>query len=62
MDLPYLIQKYRAPISLFEAAKLLPDGSGERSLFVTEEFAFQKGGRIGRAINDHERLIMTGAF
>src|SRR5258705_7909151 len=49
-DVAYLVQKARAFVSHFEAPDLLRDGSGEGALLMTEQLAFQKIQRNGRAI------------
>src|SRR5580658_735540 len=49
-DVAYFVQKQRALVGHLEAPDLLRDGSGEGALLVTEQFAFQKIERNGRAI------------
>ena len=41
-DLPYLIQKNSATVGLLEAPGFLPNSSGEGSLFMAKELAFEK--------------------
>src|SRR5258705_13623186 len=49
-DVAYFVQEQRAFVSHFKAPDLLRDGSGEGALLMTEQFAFQKIQRNGRAI------------
>jgi DNA-binding NtrC family response regulator len=49
-DVAYFVQEQRPFVSHFEAPHLLRDGSGKGTLLVTEQFAFQKIQRNGRAI------------
>src|SRR5258708_2719093 len=53
-DIAYFVQNQRAFIGHFEAPDLLSDGSGKGTLLVTEQFAFQKIQRNGRAIEFYE--------
>src|SRR5882762_3719123 len=53
-DVAYFAQKQRAFVSHFEAPDLLRDGTSEGALLMTEQFAFQKIQRNGRAIELHE--------
>src|SRR5258705_3937703 len=49
-DVAYFVQKQRAFVSHFEASDLLRDRTGEGALLMTEQLAFQKIQRNGRAI------------
>src|SRR4029077_18957041 len=53
-DVAYFVQQQRAFVSHFEAPDLLRDGTGEGTLLMTEQFAFQKIQRNGRAIKLYE--------
>jgi hypothetical protein len=50
-----------AAMGRLEAADRLRDSSGESALFVSEEFAFQEGGRNGCTVQLHEGPIAAAA-
>src|SRR5262249_14165918 len=54
-DVANLIQKEGSVVGEFKAADFLRDGSGKRTLLMTEEFALQQVKGNGRAIQLHKR-------
>ncbi len=56
-----LVEKKRSPIGLLEATDALGTRAGERSFFVTEQFALQQVLRNGRAIDGEERPVVARA-
>src|ERR1700722_12263683 len=58
-DVAYFVEKQRTFVSHFEASDLLRDGSGEGTLLMTEQFAFQKIQRNGRAIEFYKSAPAT---
>src|SRR5712671_3304060 len=63
-DVAHFVEKQRAFISHFEAPDLLGNRTGKGTLLVTEEFAFQKIQRNGRAIELYESApdALTGVM
>src|SRR5258707_6796670 len=51
------IQEKRTPVTLFESADSLGRSSSERTLFMTEQLAFQQIFRNRRAINRYKGLV-----
>ena len=55
------IQENGSAIGLLKAPDLLPDGTGEGPLFVTEKLTFKQSSRIGGAVNNNERGVFAKA-
>src|SRR5882762_3640126 len=53
-DVADFIQENGATVGEFEAANFLRDGAGERTTFMTEEFAFEQAGRDSGTIDFDE--------
>src|SRR4029077_15770555 len=58
-NVAYFVQKQRAFVGHFKAPDLLRDGSGKGTLLMTEQFAFQKIERNGRAVEFYESRSAT---
>src|SRR5207247_3959707 len=52
-----LVEKYRAALGDCQQAIFGLHGSGKRSFYVAEEFAFDQGGDEGAAVHEDERLV-----
>ena len=52
-----LVQENRPVAGRFKPALLVPDGAGERTFHVTEQFALQQRPRQGPAIDPHETSL-----
>src|ERR1700745_1475465 len=53
-NVAYFIEEQSALVCNLEAARLAHDGAGKGTLLMTEQFAFQKIQRNGRAIEFYE--------
>ena len=58
-DLTNFVKEDRPPVCHFKPADFSPDGAGERPFFMTEELAFQKVLRIGRAVSDDKGSVFS---
>ena len=60
-DVSDLVEKQRPAVGQFESPGTARDGSGERSLFVTEQLGFQHPLRQGGAVHLDERSGLANA-
>ncbi len=60
-NVSYFIQEQRALVGEFQSPDFLRNGSGERSLFVPKEFAFQQPRGDRGTIQLHKRAVLAPA-
>src|SRR4029079_5162095 len=60
-NLPNFVEKQRATMGQLEPPSPLPQGTGERALFMTEQLRFQQRFRQCCATYLDERMLATGA-
>ena len=60
-ELAHLVQEQRAPVGLFEAARVGGGGAGERALFVPEELGFLESLGDRGAVDRYEDLVAPRA-
>ena len=54
------VQEQRASVGVFESSDAPFRGAGERSLHMSEQFAFHQPRRNGRAVHFHQRPVAPG--
>ncbi len=60
-EIPNFIQKKGTPLSIFDASDRLFGGTGKRTFFVSEQFAFQQIFGDGGAVDSHQALFRPWA-
>jgi len=56
-----LVKEHRALVSQFELSDFPSGGAGKRTTFMSEQLALQQLPGDGRAVDGHERPVLTRA-